>query len=78
VKSIDVSELQRDLDKYLSDQTADAFVVTRNGRPCAVVHIVADDVETAELAHSTEFWHMIEQRRREPTVTWEDAKRELT
>jgi len=78
VKTIDAAELKRDLDKYLTDLAQDAILVTRAGKPCAVLHFVAGDVEAAELAHSTEFWQMVEQRRHEQAVSWEDAKRELT
>ena len=35
------------------------------------------DSESEELARSPEFWRMIEERRREPTISWEDVKRKL-
>jgi hypothetical protein len=38
----------------------------------------AEDEEwAAEMHKSPEFWEMIRQRRREPTIPWEEAKRQL-
>jgi len=45
------------------------LVVTRNGRPFAlVVGIENKDQEDLQLEASSEFWQMIGQRRLEPTV----------
>jgi hypothetical protein len=35
------------------------------------------DAESAVLAQSAEFWEMIPERRREVTVPWDEAKRQL-
>jgi prevent-host-death family protein len=77
MKSVDVNELQANLGQYLDGVEEEAIVVTRDGRPCAVLHGVQDDLESAELARSPEFWTMIEERRRQPTIPWEEAKRQL-
>jgi antitoxin (DNA-binding transcriptional repressor) of toxin-antitoxin stability system len=77
MKTIDVADLQKDLQAYLDEIDRETIVVTRQGKPCAVIHGVGDDLETAELSHSAQFWQMIEQRRREPTIPWEKAKQEL-
>ena len=36
-----------------------------------------DDEWDRELTRSDEFWRMIEERRREPTILWEEVKKEL-
>jgi hypothetical protein len=35
------------------------------------------DRESTEVSHSAEFWSMIEQRRKEPTVSWSQARAQL-
>ncbi len=77
MKTIDIAQFSANPQQYVNDSQQEAIVVTREGRPCAVLHGVDDDLETAELAHSAEFWAMIEQRRRETTIPWEEAKRRL-
>jgi antitoxin (DNA-binding transcriptional repressor) of toxin-antitoxin stability system len=77
MKTVEIEEFEANLDRYFAEIQTEAIVITRKGKPCAVLHGVADDVETAELAHSAEFWAMIEQRREEPTVSWEEAKKDL-
>jgi prevent-host-death family protein len=78
MKTIDIGQFSANPQQYVNDSQQEAIVVTRHGKPCAVLHGVEDDdLESSELAHSREFWSMIEQRRREPTIPWEDAEREL-
>ena len=48
----------------------DRVLVTRNGRPIAVVVSVEGlDPEHVALTYDTEFWKMIRERRQQPTVT---------
>jgi prevent-host-death family protein len=77
MKSIDIAQFSANPQQYVDDSQQETIVVTRQGRPCAVLHGVEDDLETSELAHSREFWSMIEQRRREPTIPWENAEQQL-
>jgi len=77
MKTIDISQFSANPQQYVDDSQEEPIVVTRGGKPCAVMHGVADDLESSELAHSREFWTMIEQRRREPTIPWDIAKKEL-
>jgi prevent-host-death family protein len=77
MKSIDIAQFSANPQQFVDDSQQEAIVVTRHGKPCAVLHGVADDLDSSELAHSREFWTMIEQRRREPTVPWEVAKQQL-
>ena len=77
MKTIEARDFENDVNRYLDEVQAEAFVIVRDGKPCAVLHAVHDDVETAEPEHSPEFWQMIEERRKEPTIPWEEVKRKL-
>ena len=53
-------------------------VVTRNGRPLAVVVGVKGlDLEQVELGYSEKFWKMISERRKQKTITREELERRL-
>jgi hypothetical protein len=52
--------------------------------PTQRIEFAVDDAVGEELCTwvevetpSAEFWHMIEQRRSEPTIPWDEARREL-
>ncbi len=77
MKTVTVEDFQANPGQYLDFAEQETVVITRGGKPCAVIHSVPDDLESAELAHSAEFWSMIEQRRGERTIPWDDAKQEL-
>jgi prevent-host-death family protein len=77
VRIIDIAQFSANAKQYVDDSQQEAIVVTRHGKPCAVLYGVVDDIESSELAHSEEFWTMIEQRRRGRTIPWELAKQRL-
>jgi prevent-host-death family protein len=58
------NELQRNLDAILTRAQSERVVISRRGKPCAVlVGIENYDAEDLELARSEDFWRMIRQRR---------------
>jgi prevent-host-death family protein len=64
MKSIPAKELRTNLDAVLSSAQSERIVISRHGKPCAVlVGIENYDAEDMRLASSPEFWHMIRQRR---------------
>jgi prevent-host-death family protein len=77
MKSIDINQLTADPQQYLEQAQEEPIVVTSDGTPRAVLHGVDDDVETAELVRSPEFWAMIRDCRQQPTIPWEETKRQL-
>ena len=78
MKEITLEELSQQTAALLDAAQHERLVVTRNGKPLAVVvGIENKDEEDLRLEASPEFWRMIEERRREPTVPWEDIKPEL-
>ncbi len=53
-------------------------VLTRRGKPVAVMFgITAMDLEQVESSLDAEFWKMIEERRKQPTITHEELQRRL-
>ncbi len=78
MKEITLEQLSRETSALLDVAQHERLVVTRNGKPLAVVvGIENKDEEDLRLEASPEFWRMIEERRREPTVPFDEIKAEL-
>jgi prevent-host-death family protein len=66
MKTIPATELQTNLDAVLNSSQMERIVVSRAGKPCAVlVGIQNYDAEDLQLAVSPDFWRMIRERRSE-------------
>jgi prevent-host-death family protein len=64
VSNIPEKELLQNLDSILTRAQSERIVISRRGKPCAVlVGIENYDAEDLALASSDEFWRMIRQRR---------------
>jgi prevent-host-death family protein len=62
--SIPEKELKADLDAILTRAQSERIVISRRGKPCAVLVGIEDyDTEDLKLASSEDFWRMIRQRR---------------
>lgn len=69
---------QSTLDSCVREAQDDRVLVTRAGRPVAIVVGLADfDEEQIRLGLSDEFWKMISDRRREPAITRAELERRL-
>jgi prevent-host-death family protein len=78
MKTISVRELQRGIRKTVTMSQDDQVVVTRNGKPAAVmVGVEGQDWETVVLETSKPFWDMIRKRRGQPTITMKEMRRRL-
>jgi hypothetical protein len=77
MKTVESSQFAANVDRYRHDSLSEAIVVTKGGRPCAVVHGLDYDEEQLQLMNSDEFWSMIAERRKGPTILWEEAVRRL-
>ena len=77
MKSVEAGQFAANLDQYLRDSLSETIVVTRAGKPCAVVHGLDYDDEQLQLINSSDFWSMIRQRRNGPAIPWEVAKQRL-
>lgn len=78
MKTVSVRDLQKSIRECMEMAQAERVVVTKRGRPAAVViGVEGQDWEQVALRLSPAFWTMVEQRRREPTVALAEAKRRL-
>ncbi len=69
---------QATLDSCVREAQDDRVLVTRAGRPVAIVVGLADfDEEQIRLGLSDDFWKMISERRREPAITRAELERRL-
>jgi prevent-host-death family protein len=76
VKTVGIE--QATLDSCVREAQDDRVLVTRAGRPVAIVVGLADfDEEEIRLGLSDEFWKMISARRREPAITRAELERRL-
>jgi prevent-host-death family protein len=77
--TIELDQFRQQLDQILAKVAHGDVIVTRQGKPWIILHAVSEalDAESGELAQSPEFWEMIQQRRREAPIPWEEAKRQL-
>jgi prevent-host-death family protein len=76
VKTVGIE--QATLDSCVREAQDDRVLVTRAGRPVAIVVGLADfDEEQIRLGLSDEFWKMISTRRREPAITRAELERRL-
>ena len=73
MKSLDIGHA--DLPNCVSAAQSEPIVVTQSGEPVAVIVGVSGmDEEQIELGTSSEFWRMIEARRRERIITRHELK----
>jgi hypothetical protein len=77
MKSVDAGHFAENLDQFLNDSQSEAIVVTQARKPCAVVRGLNYDEEDLQYINSKEFWSMIRERRKGPTIPWEVAKKRL-
>jgi prevent-host-death family protein len=78
VKTISVSRTKTDIEAVLDAAQKERVVVTRNGKPSAVIVGIENyDEEELELASSAEFWSMIEQSRKSPSIPLSELKQRL-
>jgi len=77
--TIEFDQFREQLDQTLSEIDHGDVIVTRQGKPWFIVQSVSEDwdAESMALARSPEYWEMIRQQRREPTIPWDEAMREL-
>ena len=64
MSNVPEKELQQNLDSILTRAQTERIVISRRGKPCAVLVGIEDyDAEDLGLASSEEFWRMIRLRR---------------
>ena len=64
MRNVAEKELQINLDAILTRAQSERIVISRGGKPCAVLVGIEDyDAEDLRIASSEDFWRMIRQRR---------------
>jgi prevent-host-death family protein len=78
MKTVSVRDLQKNVRKCVDVAQGEKVVVTRRGRPAAIViGVEGEDWDDIALRLNPAFWKMIEERRRESSVSLEAARRRL-
>lgn len=79
MRTVSFEDFQAHVDQYLRETAQGDLVLTQNGRPWILLRALSpdDDADADSWAHSPEFWTMIQQRRQEQGIPWEEAKKQL-
>jgi prevent-host-death family protein len=78
MKTVSLAKAQADLDTVLDSAQKERIVLTRAGKPSAVlVGIEGYDAEDLRLATSPEFWKLITERRQGRLVPLSEVKARL-
>ena len=78
MKTISVRDLQKGIRKTVEASQKDQVVVTRNGRPSALlIGVEGKDWESIVLQTNAPFWKMIEKSRRDKTIPLSEMRRRL-
>lgn len=78
MKTIAVRDLQKRIRESMELSQKEGVVVTRHGRPAAVlIGVEGQDWEDLVFQTSASFWKMIERRRNQKTMSLADVRRRL-
>jgi prevent-host-death family protein len=77
--TISVEEFRAHPDQYLAETAKGDVILTQDGRPWVVLRAVDDDQDRLSAAYATspEFWQLIQKRRKEQGIPWEEARKQL-
>lgn len=78
MKTVTVRDLQKKIRECIDEAQEDRVVITRRGKPAAVlVGVEGEDWETVILETDPTFWKMIQERRKQPTISLKELKARL-
>lgn len=78
MKTISVRALQQHVRDCVKASQKDRVVITRHGTPAAlIIGVEGSDWETLALQTSPSFWRMIEQRRKDKTVSLDEMRQRV-
>ncbi len=78
MKSVTVRDLQKKVKECVDDSQEDRVVITRHGKPAAVlVGVEGEDWESVVLETDPRFWKLIRARRKQATISLEQLKARL-
>jgi len=77
MKTLEMTET--DLSQCVKEASSQSVLVLKKGKPVVLVSNVQGlDAEQIQLGTSTEFWKLIEDRRRQKTIPWAELKKQLS
>ena len=78
MKTVPVRDLQKKLKRCIDEAQEGRVVITRRGKPAALlVGVEGKDWETVILETDPTFWKLIQQRRKEPTISPKELRARL-
>ena len=78
MKKTTIEQFAQDLNGFVEAAQQEQVLITREGKPLALlVGVEGKDEEQLDLEASPEFWRMIEECRKGPTVKLKDVRAEL-
>jgi prevent-host-death family protein len=78
VKTVAVRDLQKKIRECVDLAQKEQIVITRRGRPAAIViGVEGRDWEDVLLERSESFWKLIEARRKERTITLAEMRKRV-
>ena len=78
MKTVNARDLQKKVKECVDMSQQDQVVITRRGKPAAVmVGVEGKDWEDLVLQTSSNFWKLIEARRKEPTLSMRELRTRL-
>ena len=78
MKTITVRDLQKKVKECVDEAQRDRVIVTRHGKPAAVlVGVQGEDWDAVVLQTDPKFWRLIRSRRRQPTISLGQLKKRL-
>ena len=78
MKTVNARDLQKKIKECVDMSQQDQVVITRRGKPAAVmVGVEGKDWEDLVLQASPNFWKLIEERRKEPTMSMRELRTRL-
>ena len=78
MKTISVRDLQKEIRKSVDEAQKDRVVVTRNGKPAALlIGIEGQDWESVVIQANAPFWKLIGKRRKEKTMPLQEMRKRL-
>lgn len=78
MKTVTVRDLQKKIKACLDQAQEDRVVITRHGKPTAVlIGVEGEDWETVILETNSRFWRLIQERRKQPTISIEELQARL-
>jgi prevent-host-death family protein len=78
MKTVNARDLQKKIKECVDMSQQDQLVITRRGKPAAVmVGVEGKEWEDVVLQTSSTFWKVIEERRKEPTMSIKELRARL-